>query len=298
VPKTCKFIQKLIYNCFWYKELQNKEKQEEQHSKVIETVESLDENIIMKIENKIDFQVIPKFNYLTKVEDNDDKKITTQIGCNCENGCFPASSCCAQLLDIKPAFNRFGELSATEHQLIVECGEFCGCDKTKCVNHVKKSKLNLCVFKTQTRGWALKTLQSIQAGSFVIEYTGELVDAENAKLRTRSYKKKGIVDQYLFDLDYNDMNEAIYSIDATQKGNLSRFINHSCSANLQTWPAIYPSEDKNKHRLYYFALRFIRAGEELTVDYSGGIIGGSPKKIPTNAKVCRCQSENCRGFIF
>jgi [histone H3]-lysine9 N-trimethyltransferase SUV39H len=99
-------------------------------------------------------------------------------------------------------------------------------------------------------------------------------------------------------LDYNDTNEAFFSIDATQKGNLSRFINHSCSANLQTWPAIFPSEDKNKHRLYYFSLKGIRANEELTVDYSGGIVGATPKKKPINAKECRCQSQNCRGYIF
>lgn len=139
----------------------------------------------------------------------------------------------------------------------------------------------------------------IPAGSFVIEYTGELITAEEAKKRTTHYKRKGISDQYMFDLDYNEKNESFYSIDATMKGNLSRFINHSCNANLQTWPAIYRSEDKYKHRLYYFALRAIRASEELTIDYFGGIItSSSPKKVPVNAKPCRCESANCRGLIF
>lgn len=183
--------------------------------------------------------------------------------------------------------------------MIVECGENCSCDMKICTNHVQKRKLSFAVFKTEGRGWGLRTLEYIPAGSYVIEYTGEVVDAENAKMRTRMYKKKGIVDQYLFDLDYNDSNEAFFVLDATQKGNLSRFINHSCSPNLQTWPACHLGEDKNKHRLYYFSLRGIRTNEELTVDYSGGIIGGNmPKKIPKNAKECRCQAPNCRGFIF
>lgn len=103
----------------------------------------------------------------------------------------------------------------------------------------------------------------------------------------------------MFDLDYNDKSESFYSIDATLKGNLSRFINHSCNANLQTWPAVYASEDKNKHRLYYFSLRGIRANEELTIDYFGGVVSSqTSKKVPVNAKPCKCEAINCRGLIF
>lgn len=133
-----------------------------------------------------------------------------------------------------------------------------------------------------------------------MEYTGELITADDAKKRTTYYKRKGILDQFMFDLDYNDKSESFFSIDATMKGNLSRFINHSCNANLQTWPAVYASENKYKHRLYYFSLRGIRANEELTIDYFGGIVSSntSPKKVPDNAKPCKCEAANCRGLIF
>ncbi|GIY63172.1 histone-lysine N-methyltransferase SETD2 [Caerostris extrusa] len=52
-------------------------------------------------------------------------------------------------------------------------------------------------------------------------------------------------------------------LDAANKGNLSRFMNHSCDPNCETqkWTV------NGNLRIGFFAKRDIKAGEELTFDY-------------------------------
>lgn len=69
-------------------------------------------------------------------------------------------------------------------------------------------------------------------------------------------------------------------VDATKKGNYARFINHSCNPN--TFSAV----NIRKGRIFYYALRDIKPGEELTIDYN--ISSGEDQLL------CNCQSEQCR----
>ncbi|OAF64496.1 hypothetical protein A3Q56_07795, partial [Intoshia linei] len=64
----------------------------------------------------------------------------------------------------------------------------------------------------------------IRVGEIIAEYTGEIIRSNLVQLREDRYKKKNI-DCYFFRL--NDL----FVIDATNKGNSSRFINHSCDPN-------------------------------------------------------------------
>ncbi len=101
----------------------------------------------------------------------------------------------------------------------------CGPD---CLNRVVQNgtQYSLCIFRTpDSRGWGVKTLNPIQRGKFVTEYVGELITSEEAERRGRQYDKDGTT--YLFDLDFNDA--ADFTIDATQSGNVSHFLNHSVS---------------------------------------------------------------------
>jgi histone-lysine N-methyltransferase SETD1 len=65
-------------------------------------------------------------------------------------------------------------------------------------------------------------LERIEQNDVVIEYVGELIRQKVADRRELEYQKLGIGDSYFFRID----DDAI--IDATMKGNLARFINHSC----------------------------------------------------------------------
>lgn len=75
-------------------------------------------------------------------------------------------------------------------------------------------------------------------------------------------------------------------IDATRKGNLARFMNHSCNPNCATQKWIV----RGRLRIGLFALRRIRAGSELTFDYRFVRFGGEAQR-------CLCGEPNCKGVI-
>ena len=68
-----------------------------------------------------------------------------------------------------------------------------------------------------------------------------------------------------------------------------RFVNHSCSPNCTFELCDIPNNDGSKtRRLYLFALKEIRPGEQLTIEYNW----------PANAAIpCRCGEPDCRGWI-
>ncbi|MEO7387372.1 MAG: SET domain-containing protein-lysine N-methyltransferase, partial [Gammaproteobacteria bacterium] len=71
------------------------------------------------------------------------------------------------------------------------------------------------------------------------------------------------------------------AIDATDTGRGFRYINHSCAPNTFT--------RLTRHRAEFYALRRIRAGEELTVDYGRSHHDGRRR--------CQCGAADCRGWI-
>merc|ERR1712168_924503 len=77
-------------------------------------------------------------------------------------------------------------------------------------------------------------------------------------------------------------------VDPRYFGNIGRYINHSCSPNLQCVPVHV--ENMTPH-LAMFTLRPISAGEELTFNY------GSGDACSSSSRKCLCLSENCTGFI-
>lgn len=296
IPTSSSFMRMIRYNSIFYKfHLKIEEQNENNHQIATKIMKKEKKAFVIQVENTVDFDVLPNFQYLKKV-DNPFKK-NLNFGCRCKT-CSKDSGCCPLFLGVEFIYDVDHRICAStkSHQMIVECNEFCSCDDS-CINRPKKTSISIQIFKTSNgRGWSVKTLDAIPPGTFVVEYTGELIDQTEAQKRSQIYTKTGVT--YLFDLDYNDQSEANYSIDATTKGNISRFINHSCEANLQTWPATSCNEKRDMHRLYYFSLRQIRAGEELTVDYSGGVHHGSPVARPKDAIACRCGSSRCKGFTF
>lgn len=93
-----------------------------------------------------------------------------------------------------------------------------------------------------------------RADEFIIEYVGEIISEDEATRREES----GTDVSYLFDVNLDTV------IDATRKGNVSRFINHSReSANCE--PHVkYVNGD---YRIAFYALRDLEYGEELLFDY-------------------------------
>ena len=98
--------------------------------------------------------------------------------------------------------------------------------------------------KRSRTGRGMFTHEPIPRGACIIEYTGKSVSKED---------QEGNLGKYLFWTGRGTM------IDGNIKSNTARFINHSCRPNCEI--------DIRKLRIYVFAKRAIKAGEELTYDY-------------------------------
>jgi len=116
----------------------------------------------------------------------------------------------------------------------------------------------------------------------IIEYVGEKVRQQVADLREHRYLKSGIGSSYLFRIDESTV------VDATKKGGIARFINHSCMPNCT---AKIITVEKSK-RIVIYALRDIAQNEELTYDYKFEREIGSTDRIP-----CLCGTAACKGFL-
>ncbi|XP_045529735.1 uncharacterized protein LOC123717662 [Pieris brassicae] len=165
--------------------------------------------------------------------------------------------------------------------LLTECGPICRAGE-RCCNRAfeKRQYPRMEPYRTPARGWGLRTLEDIRAGQFVIEYVGELID--EAEFQRRMKWKHQVRDEnyYFLTLDKERM------IDAGPKGNLARFMNHSCDPNCETqkWTVL------GDVRVGLFALYDIPAKSELTFNYNLECAGIEKKR-------CLCGAGRCSGFM-
>ena len=109
----------------------------------------------------------------------------------------------------------------------------------------------------------------IPARAKIGEFEGEVIGLAEARRRAKGRKIVAIVELER------------HALDATRWKHGFRFINHSCAPN--TFFRCTPE------RAEIYALRAIRPGEELTVDYGESQHNGT---LP-----CRCGARSCRGYI-
>lgn len=118
--------------------------------------------------------------------------------------------------------------------------------------------------KKSIAGLGLFATQPIKKGSFIIEYTGPLLDDEEVD------KKGG---KYLFALSKD------WTIYGTGRENIARYINHSC-VKTNCEPIQYAM------RIKITATRNIKPGEELFYDY------GKEYFDEFIGKHCRCEKHS------
>ncbi|ATY66500.1 histone-lysine N-methyltransferase [Cordyceps militaris] len=92
-------------------------------------------------------------------------------------------------------------------------------------NQLKKRKKPVKFARSAIHNWGLYTMEDIHKDDMIIEYVGEEVRQQISEIRENRYLKSGIGSSYLFRIDENTV------IDATKKGGIARFINHSCMPN-------------------------------------------------------------------
>jgi histone-lysine N-methyltransferase SETD1 len=92
-------------------------------------------------------------------------------------------------------------------------------------NQLKKRKKPVRFARSAIHNWGLYAMQNISKDDMIIEYVGEVVRQQVAEIREKRYLKSGIGSSYLFRIDEGTV------VDATKKGGIARFINHSCMPN-------------------------------------------------------------------
>ncbi|XP_031103547.1 histone-lysine N-methyltransferase SUVR3 isoform X1 [Ipomoea triloba] len=177
-----------------------------------------------------------------------------------------------------------------------ECGPSCGCGP-ECGNRLtqKGVSLGLKIVKDKRKGWSLCAAEMIPKGKFVCEYAGEVVTTEEARARLKLYDEASSTGHFSHALlvvkeHLQSGNICIrMNIDATNIGNIARFINHSCDGgNLCT--VIVRSSGALLPRVCFFASRDVQEDEELSFSY--GDVRLNPK-----GSQCFCGTSSCLGFL-
>lgn len=149
-------------------------------------------------------------------------------------------------------------------------------------NQLKKRKKPVKFARSAIHNWGLYAMENIAKDDMIIEYVGEQVRQKIADLREIQYTKSGIGSSYLFRIDDDTV------IDATKKGGIARFINHSCAPNCKA--SIIRVEGTK--RIVIYAERAVGQNEELTYDYKFDREIHSEDRIP-----CLCGTAECKGFL-
>ncbi len=124
--------------------------------------------------------------------------------------------------------------------------------------------------KSGIHGWGGFARQKLRKGKRVIEYVGEKL-TKKASDRALQYGN-------CFVFCVNDE----FDIDGSVAWNPARYLNHSCAPNCH--PQI------RSNRIWIYALRTIKAGEELTYNYGHDL-------EHYRDRPCRCGAEQCAGYI-
>ncbi|KAG0637102.1 hypothetical protein HOY80DRAFT_297403 [Tuber brumale] len=181
----------------------------------------------------------------------------------CNTACGDNSDC----------INRMTSMECTQDDRA--CGQDCQNQRFQ-----QRQYADVSVIKTEKKGFGLRANSDISANTFLYEYVGEVIDENKFRRRMEKYDSEGIKHFYFMSLGKNEF------IDATKKGGLARFCNHSCNPNcfIDKWVV------GEKLRMGIFAKRDVKAGEELVFDYNVDRYGAEPQ-------TCYCGEFNCLGYI-
>jgi SET domain-containing protein len=124
--------------------------------------------------------------------------------------------------------------------------------------------------------------RDITAGSRIMEYKGEHITEKEAN-RRESLKPADCFHTFFFSLENGKI------IDGGSGGNNARWVNHSCEPNCEA--------QEEDGRVFIYALRDLREGEELYYDY-GLTIDDRYTPALKRAYGCLCGTKTCRGTLL
>jgi hypothetical protein len=130
-------------------------------------------------------------------------------------------------------------------------------------------------------GWGVFADEPIHAGEPIVEYIGERVRERVVDHRQQLYESRGNHGSYVFRVSFDQY------VDATHRGGVARYINHSCDPNCRAQTVFHDG----LARIVIFAKRNIRPCEELCYDYRLPY-EAIDKRIP-----CFCGAAGCKGWL-
>ncbi|KAG1708666.1 hypothetical protein DVH05_022295 [Phytophthora capsici] len=150
------------------------------------------------------------------------------------------------------------------------------------VNIMRGQMRRIGVSASETHGWGAYALENVKKGEFMYEYTGSLLSQDEAERRGNVYDKTTI--SFLFDLTEDSV------VDATRKGNKSKFANHD-SVNPKCFARIMLVN--GDHRIGIYAKEDISVGDELFFDYgySGVIPDWSQARIGSSKDTASVEDD-------
>ncbi len=146
-------------------------------------------------------------------------------------------------------------------------------------NQLQKRQKSLKFARSRIHNWGLFAMEPIEPQEMVIEYIGEVIRQKVADHREKAYEKRGIGSSYMFRVDDDTI------IDATERGNVARFTNHSCEPNCYAEVITVQGQPK----IVFYAAKKIEAGAEVTYNYK---FAPEIDKIP-----CYCGTPSCQGSL-
>ncbi|CAL1698157.1 unnamed protein product [Somion occarium] len=159
-------------------------------------------------------------------------------------------------------------------------------DDCRCRHHCQNQRFQnkqyapIEIVQTEKKGFGLRAGADLPRDTFIYEYVGDVVSQPSFLKRMRQYAEEGIRHFYFMMLQKDEF------IDATKRGGIGRFANHSCNPNcyVARWTV------GARVRMGIFASRRIKKDEELTFNYNVDRYGH-------DAQPCYCGEPNCVGFI-
>ncbi|XP_053950161.1 probable histone-lysine N-methyltransferase set-23 [Anastrepha ludens] len=195
--------------------------------------------------------------------------------------------------------------SERSKELIYECSSVCRCDPYKCLNRLvqKGPRRGLNIINSKLYGSkGLITTEDIPGGGYICEYAGEILTRTQAIRRQKTNEQSSLMNYILFLNEHNIAKHTTVSnvlttiIDPSKRGNIGRYLNHSCDPNCEMRSV---RVDCPIPKICIFSKRFINAGEELCFHYNEGCTEIVKAKYPVKFKgtVCLCGSPNCSRYL-
>lgn len=261
------------------------DEQQRQKEELRDTVKSMvcqAESNRIRAENKVDLDGLAWFEFtdeLHPMRGINLEEFAKAKGCECDDRCRTAGCACIRAANSEQTYYQNGKLSARV-RVVYECNRNCKCSRKDCCNSVvtKGCPYALVLFKTFNGcGWGVRTTEEIPKGSYVLTYTGEIITAEEKERRSSIF---------VFALNEDETKqERCLFVDALSKGNLSRFVNHSCVPNIKVVKVFSDYADERLPMIVFFAYRTIQPGEELSINY------GEAYQLER----CKCGRKRCSG---